>query len=153
MSLHLFPLLFLISSLCFVHLVFWLLCDGRYFVLGFLYVLGQELFVFHYLHQLCWWFLWNLLPLRFSLLSLAFCWWFLNLSLLVSSFVFLSPYLSILGFLYSFYFYFLLGSAQSKSSTRMARETFNSIWRLIIAVTFFIKWTCFSLFQFLYGPL
>jgi len=40
---------------------------------------------------LCWCFLWYLLPLRFSLLSLVFCWWCFHLWLLISFLGFLSP--------------------------------------------------------------
>jgi len=74
---------------------------------GFPVCFGPVAFsIFHYLWQLCWWFLWNLLLLRFSLLSLysvgdvCICG---SLSLLL---VFYIQGCLPLCFLYCFYFHF-----------------------------------------------
>ena len=58
----------------------------------------------HFLWLLCQCFLWYLLHLRFSLLSLVFCWWCLHLWLLIYLLGFLFPELSpfVIFFIVSF---------------------------------------------------
>jgi hypothetical protein len=60
--------------------------------------------ILHFLWLLCQCSLWNLLHLRFSLLSLVFCWWCLHLWLLISFLSFLRPVFLHLWFLYCFCF-------------------------------------------------